>query len=120
MGDETTQFASRFSDAVTFLAELAGDETRAAPASRHGADLPAAVRRALEAVEAVYATETGAVRDWPEQRRRVLAQLASLREALASSGVGEDVRRQARALVRLVDPGAAEGERARVRRPRGR
>ncbi|HEY6099427.1 MAG TPA: hypothetical protein VIW03_08360 [Anaeromyxobacter sp.] len=117
MGDETTQFASRFSDAVRFLAALADGGAGAELTRRHGADLPAAVRRALESVEAVYATETGAVRDWAEQRRRVLAQIARLREALEASGVGDEARRHARALVRLVDPGA---EAAGVQRRRGR
>lgn len=116
MGEETTQFASRFSNAVAFLAALAGGG-KAADAG--GDDLAAAVRGALDAIEAVYETETSAVRDWPEQRRRVLAQLAGTREALESSGVGEEVRRQALALVLLVDPGNATAERAPPRRPRG-
>ena len=119
MGDETTQFASRFSNAVTFLAALAEGARDADLAKRHGTDLPAAVRGALDAVEAVYATETGAVRDWPEQRKRVLAQVASLRGALAASGVGEDVRRLARALVRLLDPVEDTVPRGGARRPRG-
>jgi hypothetical protein len=107
VGDETTEFASRFSSAVRFLDRLA---TRGARADPGGAkDLTAAVRDALEAVEAVYATDTGAVRQWPEQRRRVLAQLARMRESLLASGVGEEARREARALVRLIDPGAPGG-----------
>lgn len=107
MGDETTEFASRFSSAVSFLDRVARRGARADPA--RGEDLPAAVRDALDAVEAVYGTDTGAVREWPEQRRRVLAQLARVREVLGASGVGEEARREARALVRLVDPGGPGG-----------
>ena len=92
MGDETAQFALRFSEAVRFLATFASDDGRAEPA---------AVRRALAAIEAVYGTETGAVRDWADQRRKVMAQLAPLREALDSSGVNDEVRRMARTLVQL-------------------
>ena len=120
MGDETTQFASRFSEAVKLLASFAGDDALAEPPRRRGADLEAAVRRALDAVEAVYGTETRAVRDWPEQRRRVLAQLASLREALDRSGVGDEVRGLTRTLVHLVDPRTAGSGRAGAVRPRRR
>lgn len=120
MGEETTQFASRFSDAVTFLAALAGEESHAELVRRHGAELEAVARRALGAVEAVYETETGAVRDWPEQRRRVLAQVAELRRILGRAGTADEVRRSARALVRLVDPGAAPPARARPGRARSR
>jgi hypothetical protein len=90
----------RFSDAMRLLAGIAGDGGHAQPAERRGADA-AALRRALTAIEAVYGTETGAVRDWAEQRRRVMAQLACLREALDSSGVDDEVRRMARTLVHL-------------------
>lgn len=107
MGDETTEFASRFSSAVRFLGELARRRGRAVPALP--GELKAAVRGALDAVEAVYATDTGAVRRWPEQRRRVLAAIAGVRAALEATGVGEDVRRGASALVGLLDPGAAGG-----------
>lgn len=107
MGDETTEFASRFSSAVRFLGELAGRRGRAAPALP--GELQAAVRGALDAVEAVYATDTGAVRRWPEQRRRVLDAIAGVREVLEASGVGEEVRRGASALVRLLDPGPDDG-----------
>jgi hypothetical protein len=120
LGEETTQFASRFSDAVTFLAALAGEEGHAELSRRHGAQLPAAVRRALAAVEAVYETETGAVRRWPEQRRRVLAAVAELREILDRAGTADELCRSARGLVRLVDPGAAPAERARSGRTRSR
>jgi hypothetical protein len=101
VGDETSEFASRFSIAVSFLDRFAaqGDPGR-------GEDRPASLRDALEAVEAVYATETGAVREWPEKRRRVLAQLARLRAVLGASGVGQEARQEARALVRAIEPSA--------------
>ncbi len=102
MGDETTQFAPRFTEAVTFLAALAGGST--APPERGAGDVARALRHALDAVEAVYATETGAMRDWPERRRRVLARLGSVREALAAWGLGGEARRRVQALVRLLDP----------------
>lgn len=104
MGDETTEFASRFSGAVAFLRGIAapGAEKRA-PAQ--GPELAAAIRQALDAIEAVYATETGAVRDWPEQRRRVLARLAAVRTALDASASSEDLRREVGSLVLLLDPG---------------
>jgi hypothetical protein len=101
VGDETTEFASRFSSAVSFLDRFAG---RGEPPVAGRAEDRAAVLAALHAVEAVYATDTGAVREWPEQRQRVLAQLAKMRKVLGASGIGEPARREARALVRLVDP----------------
>ncbi len=104
MGDETSQFASRFSNAVNCLALLAGDDTHAQLAKLHGPNLATVVRDALEAVGAVYSTGTKAVRNWPEQRRRVLAQLATMRVALDRSGVDGEVRRMARALVEIVEP----------------
>jgi hypothetical protein len=106
VGDETTEFASRFSSAVSFLDRFAG---RGEPPAAGRAEDREAVLAALHAVEAVYATDTGAVREWPERRRRVLAQLARMREALRASGAGEEMRRQARALVRLIDPAAPGG-----------
>lgn len=109
MGDETIQFATRFSTALDALAQLAVDETHAKMLDAHGAGLASAVRSALDAVEAVYATGTQAVRNWPEQRRRVLAQLAEMREALDRSGVDARLRGMARALVELVDPGSTGG-----------
>lgn len=107
MGDETIQFASRFSSAVTLLAQLAGDETHAALLKAHGAKLPSVVRGALDAVAAVYGTGTEAVRNWPEQRQRVLAQLATMRKVLERSGVDREVRRMARTLVEVIEPGSA-------------
>jgi hypothetical protein len=107
VGDETTEFASRFSSAVTFLREVAAQGARARPPRRE--DLAVAVGHALDAVEAVYATETGAVRDWPEQRRRAIAQLAAVRAALGVRGVGEELRREVGTLVLLIDPGTPDG-----------
>jgi hypothetical protein len=104
VGNETTEFASRFSGAVAFLREVAGTGPGKRAAAQ-GADLAAAIRQALDAIEAVYATETGAVRDWPEQRRRVLARLAAVRAALDASAPAEDLRREVGSLVLLVDPG---------------
>lgn len=106
MGDETRQFASRFSDAVSRLTQLADDAGHAALARQHGARLADVLRDALDAVGAVYGTGTKAVRNWPEQSRRVLGQLASLREALDRSGVDDRVRRMARALVDTIEAGS--------------
>lgn len=106
MGDETSQFATRFSTALDELAQLAGDEAHAKLLESRGPDLASVVRSALDAVEAVYATGTQAVRNWPEQRRRVLAQLAATRAALDRSGVDVRLRGMARELVELVDPGS--------------
>jgi hypothetical protein len=106
VGDETIQFALRFSNAVSQLALLAGDGSQQL-ARRHRANLPEVVRDALDAVAEVYETGTEAVRDWPEQRQRVLAQLATMRAALDRSGVDEDVRRMARTLVELIGPASA-------------
>jgi hypothetical protein len=108
VGEETTEFASRFSSAVTFLREVAAQGARARPPGR-GEDLAGAVRHALAAVEAVYGTETGAVRDWPEQRRRATAQLAAVRAALEARGVGEELRREVGTLVLIIDPGTPDG-----------
>ncbi len=107
MGEETIQFASRFSNAVSQLSLIGGDATTDALRKRLGRALDAAVRDALEAVEAVYGTGTEAVRDWPEQRRRVLAELAKMRAALDRTGVDRELRRMARALVELIESGAA-------------
>ncbi len=104
MGDETIQFATRFSSALDELGQLAGDESHAKLLESRGGDLAPVVRSALDAVEAVYATGTQAVRNWPEQRRRVLAQLAVMREALDRSGVDERLRAMARALVEIIEP----------------
>lgn len=106
MGDETIQIATRFSTALDQLAQLAGDESHAKLLASHGAELASVVRSALDAVEAVYATGTQAVRNWPEQRGRVLAQLAAMREALDRSGVDRRLRVMARALIELVEPGS--------------
>lgn len=105
MGDETIEFASRFAHAVSRLTQLAAGETAAKPPER-GPDL-ASVADALDAVEAVYGMGTQAVRSWPEQRRRVLARIATMREALDRTGVDDEVRRMARALVELIEPSPA-------------
>jgi hypothetical protein len=105
VGDETILIASRFSNAVNDLAALAGDDTHAKLAARHGARLATVVRGALDAVSAVYQTGTDAVRDWPEQRRRVLPQLAAMRLALDRAGVDRELRRMARDLVAMIEPG---------------
>jgi hypothetical protein len=109
MGDETIQFASRFSSAVSDLEQLAGSDPQAKLSKRHGSDPASAVRAALDAVEAVYGTGTQAVRNWPEQRRRVLAQVASMREALDRSGVDDRLRGMARALVELIESRSTGG-----------
>ncbi len=108
MGDETTQFASRFTVAVDLLARIATDDGHAAARRKLGPGLDAAVADALDAVAAVHETGTEAVKRWSERRSRVLAQVAELRTALARGGVDAAVRRKARALVELVgEPGGA-------------
>jgi len=106
VGDETILIASRFSKAVGDLAALSRDATHAELARRHGPDLAAGVRGALDAIAAVYAAGTDAVRDWPERRRRVLAQLDVMRRGLDRSGVDDELRRMAAALVELLEPGS--------------
>jgi hypothetical protein len=103
LGDETILIASRFSIAVDLLSQLAADGSAAKLAKAHGAGLDAAVRGALDAVEAIYGAGTQAVRNWPEQGRRVLAQLAALRAALDASGIGPEARRIAGALVETIE-----------------
>jgi hypothetical protein len=98
LGDETIQFASRFSAALTFLEALAGGKTPA------GADQAEDVRRALDAVEDVHRTDTRAVRDWPERRARVLAEVARVRAVLERAGPGDALAAAAQALVDLVGP----------------
>jgi len=107
VGDETIQFASRFSNALSTLAALSGDATHARLLRAHGKGLAGVVRDALDAVQAVHETGTKAVRNWPEQRQRVLAQVAALRAALERSGVDAEVRRQAGALVETIEPGSS-------------
>jgi hypothetical protein len=105
VGDETILIASRFSTAVGDLAALARDDPHAKVARPDRAKLATDVRGAIDAVAAVYETGTDAVRDWPERRRRVLAQLAAMRRVLARSGVDGELRRMAGALVELIEPG---------------
>ena len=107
MGEETRQFATRFSRAVALLAALASDDGHESLRREHGSRLARTVREALDAVEAVFGTGTSAVRDWPERSRNVLAAAGELRRALERAGVDADVRRRAGALVDLIDPGAA-------------
>lgn len=104
MGEETMQFASRFSNAVSLLALLAREDSHAELAKAHGKDLAVRVSAAFDAVQAVYETGTQAVRDWPLQRERVLAQLVRMREALRRSGVDAELRRLAGALVDTIEP----------------
>jgi hypothetical protein len=106
VGEETRQFATRFTRAVALLAALATDDGHERLRAEHGAGLARAVREALDAVEAVYGTGTSAVRDWPERSSAVLAAAADLRRALQRAGVDADVRRRAGALVALTDPGS--------------
>jgi hypothetical protein len=106
LGEETRQFATRFSRAVTLLAALAPDDAYDALRREHGARLARAVREALDAVEAVYGTGTSAVRDWPERSRAVLARLAEVRAAVERAGVDAETRRRAGALVAAIEPGS--------------
>jgi hypothetical protein len=103
LGDETILIASRFSEAVDLLSELAAGDRGAKLARAHGDGLAAAVRGALEAVEEVYGAGTKAVRNWPEHGRVVRAQIASMRVALDASGAGPEVRRMAGALVETIE-----------------
>jgi len=105
LGDETTQFASRYASALGLLGRLAGDATHAPLRKELGAGLGAAVRGALDAVEAVFESGTEALRRWPERRGRVLAQVAAMRLALDRSGVDEQARRLARTLLETIEPG---------------
>ncbi len=106
MGEETRQFATRFSRAVALLAALSSDDGHESLRREHGSRLPRMVREALDAVEAVYGTGTSAVRDGPERSRTVLAAAVALRRALERGGVDGDVRRRAGALVELIEPGS--------------
>ncbi len=109
MGEETSQFATRFSRAVTLLGSLAVDEGHEALRREHGPRLAGAVRDALDAVEAVYGTGTSAVRDWPERSRGVLARIAELRRAVERAGVDPGVRRLAGGLVEVIEAGSRQG-----------
>ncbi len=101
MGDETRQFATRFSKAVDVLAQVAAADPRLSTLGP--ARLRDTVRDALDAIGAVYGTGTDAVRDWPEHRKRVLSKLEELREALRRSGVDEPLRRLAAELGEILD-----------------
>jgi hypothetical protein len=102
MGEETTQFASRFAVAVDLLGRIATDDGFAALRKKHGARLDASVAEAIEAVAAVHETGTEAVKRWAEQRVAVLAQIARLRAAVERGGVDAETRREARTLVGLL------------------
>lgn len=102
MGEETTQFASRFASAVDLLARVATEDGFAALRRRHGDGLEAAVAEAIEAIAAVHRTGTDAVKRWAERRADVLAQSARLSAAVERGGLGPEARREARALVRLL------------------
>jgi hypothetical protein len=109
MGEETTQFASLYSNAVRDLSLLAGETTHAAFEKAQGPRLAGVVREALDAVASVFETGTEALKDWPRKRLRVLAQVTSLREALERSGVDAELRRKAGELVALVGPARPRG-----------
>lgn len=104
MGDETTQFASRYSAAVALLERLAGDRTHAALRRELGDGLVAAVQGALDAVEALFASGDVALRKWPQRRTLALSRIAALRSALDRSGADDEARRRARALLEIVEP----------------
>ncbi len=104
MGEDTIEFASRFSAAVSELADLARADGYRALAAAHGSGLADRVRADLDAIVAVYETGTRAVRNWAEQSRRVLALVAQVRGAL-DSGSDEGVRRMAGALVETIRQG---------------
>ena len=106
MGEETREFATLFSSALRDLARLAGDDTHAGLAREHGARLEERVRGALDAVAAVYQTDTAALEDWGKERSRVLARVAAVREAIDRGGVDAEVRRRAGELVAAVGAGA--------------
>jgi post-segregation antitoxin (ccd killing protein) len=105
MGEETTQFASRFAVAVDLLGRLATDDGFAALRKKQGANLDASVTAAIEAIAAVHETGTEAVKRWAEERGEVLAQLARLRAAVQRGGVDAATRREARSLVELLGRG---------------
>jgi hypothetical protein len=109
VGEETRQFATRYSRAVTLLGSLAGEEGHEALRREHGPRLARAVRDALDAVEAVHGTGTSALRDWPERSRAVLAGIAELRQALERAGVDLGVRRLAGGLVEIIETGSRQG-----------
>jgi hypothetical protein len=103
MGEETTQFASRFGLAVDLLGRFVRDADFRALRRRHAdAELVAVVREALDAVAAVHETGTDAVKDWATRRAAVLAQIDAVRTALDAGGPGAEARAAARALVELV------------------
>jgi hypothetical protein len=107
VGEETSQFATRFSRAVTLLGTLARDDGYAQLQHEHGSRLARAVRDALDAVEAVYGTGTSAVRDWPERSKAALAAIAELRRRVDRGGVDEEVRRRSGTLVALIEDRSA-------------
>jgi hypothetical protein len=102
MGEETREFATLFSIALRDLARLSSEETHAAFEREHGAGLEERVRRALDAVAAVYRTDTAALEDWEKERARVLARISAVREALDRGGVDTEARRRTGELVTAV------------------
>jgi hypothetical protein len=104
VGDETIQFASRFATAVGCLSDLASGRRDGQLDGLTGDALAATVRDALDAVQAVCETATKDVRDWPEQRRRILAQVAAVRDALRRGRVDDRVRALAGAVVDAIGP----------------
>ncbi|MBI5068312.1 MAG: hypothetical protein HZB56_08720 [Deltaproteobacteria bacterium] len=108
MGDETNQFVNRFAAAVALLGEVAGERPRHEDGrgARRGAGAAAAgLGEALDAIEAVYETGTGGLRNWAEVRRQVLAQAGSLRRALDSGAAPSALRPLARDLLHLIEAG---------------
>jgi len=101
VGDETTEFASRYAVALRRLEQFAASGT---PAGARGGDPLVALRDALDAVEAVHGAATKALRDWPERQRRVLAQVAALRDELDRGGASGEARRLAATLVAAMEP----------------
>ena len=102
MGEETTQFASRFGAAVDLLTRFASDEGFPPLRKRHGRELAGLVREALDAVAAVHETGTDAVKHWSERRAAVLAQIGAVRAALEHGGADAEARRATRTLLELV------------------
>ena len=101
MGEETRQFASRFTRAVELLAAISTGTGLAAARGARGAELDAAVADALDAVAALHEADTAAVKDWAERRAQVLGRVAEVREALARGGA-EAAGQGAGALLELL------------------
>lgn len=109
MGDETSQFANRFAAAIDRIAEAAGSRARRKGGRRtRQADAAAGLSDALDAVEAVYQTGTGALRDWARTRGLVLAQVGAVRRALGRGVSGPELGALARELLHLIEAKAQD------------